>query len=85
MTFGPSVTVLNFTHPLNADEPMLVKELEKELGTDHLRQPEKADEPMDVTPDGMEAVVNSGQPAKADEPIVLNDVGMETVVSEEHP
>ena len=36
---GPSVTVRNFTHPLNADEPMLVSELEKEPGGDQFLHP----------------------------------------------
>ena len=45
VTFGPSETVRNFTHPLNADEPMLVREPGNSNGS-KFRQFKKAESPM---------------------------------------
>ena len=45
----------------------------------------KAEDPMDITDDGIETLVSDEHPSKALDPMDVTDDGIETLVSDEHP
>ena len=46
---------------------------------------EKAEDPMNVTDDGIEMFVSDEHPSKAPSPMDVTDNGIEMLVSDEHP